>query len=410
MRNVTLKAVSGVRNDVPLERFGKSDLASAVNVDIDKTGKISRRAGQRRVATGTDVHSLYQAASRVFFVDGTVLHELHPDFSTSPLKSDLATGRRMTYLDLNQTVYFMNGVDAGVIVGPRARRLGVEVPPSVYAVAGVALTTPTLPTSTFEAMAGTYIQEGTYGVTMTYVRNDGTESGARGCTFVTTTGTASLTLALPVSTDPDVSAKRLYITERSGEIPYLVCELANSVTTFEYASAGPRALPCTTQFLSPMPSGDVLGVYNGRLYVGVGNLLVYSEPYNYEACDMRQNYIQFPDRVTIIAPVKDGIFLGTERGTLFLSGDDPAKFESAVAVSVGSVIGTLTYADPQFVTKEGLKGPTPMWTTTRGVCAGSDSGVFTELTSGRFILPNSTGGAGMYRYQHGMPHYLSILY
>jgi hypothetical protein len=389
MRNVNLKAAAGVRNDVPLERFGKSDLASGVNVDIDKTGKVSRRAGQRQVLAGADIHSLTQTSSRMFFVDGTDLLELHPSFTTSPLKTGLAIGRRMTFLGLNQKVYFMNGADAGVIVGSHVQRLGVEVPAPVHVVA--------------------IGDDGDYGVTMTYVRNDGTESGARGYVFVRSAEIPSMLLTLPVSTDPDVVSKRLYITTMDGEVPYLAAEVDNATLSYQHSELGPLAIVCSTQFLSPMPSGDVLAAYNGRLYIARGNLLVYSEPYNYETCDMRMNYIQFPDRVTIIAPVKDGIYVGTETETLFLRGADPAEFAAETVAPVGSIFGTLVYADPGFVTKDGLKGQAPMWMTTRGVCAATESGVFTELTSGRYVLPDATSGAGLYRYQRGVPQYISVL-
>ena len=55
---VTYVAFNGLRNDVSSERFDIGDLEVADNIDIDKTGRIARRAGYTSVTAGA-AHSLW---------------------------------------------------------------------------------------------------------------------------------------------------------------------------------------------------------------------------------------------------------------------------------------------------------------------------------------------------------------
>ncbi len=393
-RFITIKAVSGVRNDVLSERFDKTDLVDGVNIDLSETGQISRRKGMRRVVSGTDVHSFGVAADRAFYVDGNTLYELTADLTTIALRSSLATGRRMNYLDIGGRVIASNGIDGLVTDGSHVFALGLAPPP------------PLVPT----VVSGT-LPAGDYGVTMTFLRTDGAESGAPGSSYVAVPKDGGLEFsALPVSADPSVTSKRLYITEPNGEVPFLAMTLPNSLSFATYTDPTSLSFLCSTQFKSALPAGDVLALYNGRTYSAVGNVLWYSDPYNYELCDMRTNYLQFDSKVMIVAPVRDGIFVGTETETVFLAGDDPSVFQSVVVSPAGSARGTLSYADPRFVTAAGMKGKTPMWVTTHGIAAGGDSGVFVELTSDRYVLPEVSSGASMYQYKSGNAQFLSVLY
>lgn len=392
MRNVNIKATSGVRNDVPAERMTSADLVTGVNINIDDTGKISRRSGIRRVVTGTDVHSLGDALGRSFFIDDDTLYELSKANAKAAIKSGLTAGRRMNYLGVNNAVYFSNGVDAGSVTGSVVRNLGIAVPSS----------------PAIEIIPGN-LSPGSYGVTCAYVRDDGTESGAPRSSFIVIHGGQGLRLALPVSSDAHVTEKRVYITSANGEVPYLAMTLPNAITSADYAETGPQALVCNTQNMGPLPAGDVMGFHNGRLYSACGNVIWHSEPHKHELCNYAANYLLFPDRVTVIAPIESGIFVGTERDTHFLMGSEPAQFVDRTVSPAGSIFGTLSYCEQQFVTANGLRELTPVWVTARGVVAGASDGSLIELTSNKFVLPSMASGAAAYRYQPGFSHFLASL-
>lgn len=391
MKNVNIKASLGVRNDVPPERFKTGDLVDGVNIDIDETGKVSRRRGARRVVPATDGHSLWSSEHRALFVDGDTLFELASDFSTKPLRTGLSRGRRASFVEAAQKIYFSNGAESGVLAGDKSTALGIEVPPSLT----VSVTPGDLPA-------------GVYGCTMTYVRTDGQESGARGCVYVDVPANGGLRLSgLSVSSDSDVASKNIYITAPNGEVLYLAAVLENHATDAEYTALAGLSVPCVTQFKAPLPPGDILGYYNGRLYSASGNVLWYSDPYNFELCDLRENFLQFESRVTIFAPVSDGVFVGSESETVFLRGGDPSEFERVPVSPAASVFGTLAYANPRFVTADGVRGATPMWATERGICFGGDGGQFIELTSDRYVLPDVASGSSLYRLQSGTSQFLT---
>ena len=405
MKNTNIRAVAGVRNDVPPERFSTGDLVSGVNVDIDETGKVSRRFGMRRVISGTDVHSLWvdgdgdgDDPSQGFYVDGSNLYFLTKGLVASVAMTGLTPGRRMSYVETARRIYFSNGVDAGVVTGQVITPLGIAVPP-VLTVSNILGNLPA----------------GIYGATLTYVRAGGQESGAPANAYVNLATKGGIHFsALPVSNDPAVTTKNLYITARNGEVPFLVASMPNSAATFDYTDIADGMLPCITQFHSPLPPGHVLGYYNGRLYSMSGNIIWYSDVYNYELCDMRESYIQLDARGTIFAPVAAegfmgaGIFVGSESETVFFKGADPSEFARIPATSAASIFGTLSYIDPRFAGKDGGKGPIPMWATARGIVFGNAAGQFTEVTSDRYVLPAVTSGASLHRLKTGTSHFLTV--
>ena len=392
MKTVNIKATQGVRNDVPPERFKSGDLVNGVNIDIDETGKTSRRKGLRKVLDGSDAHSLWGNDARALYVDSGTLYGVSKDFVKTTLIAGLSVGRRMSYVEAAQRIYLSNGVDAFVLNGATASRLGVAVPPMISA-------------------ATTYgeLPAGTYGYTMTFVRANGQESGAPPCAYSVVPANGGLSFTnLPVSNDPDVTGKNLYITPANGEIPYLVATFTNAMTTASYSASTHGSLPCVTQFKGPLPPGSILGYYNGRLYSSSGNVIYYSDPYNYELTTLDENFLQFDARVTIIAPVSDGVFVGSDSETIFLKGGDPSEFERVQVSPEASVFGTLTYTNPRFITDKGVQGVTPMWATERGICFGGSGGQFVELTSDRYVLPDVASGSSLYRLQSGTSQFLTV--
>jgi len=93
---------------------GVTPVAAAYNVDVDDSGRISRRKGFEQVYAG-DTHSVFCNGWDCLFVQGSVLYKLNPDYSTEALRSDLTAGARMAFLQVNDEVYYCNGHENGVI-------------------------------------------------------------------------------------------------------------------------------------------------------------------------------------------------------------------------------------------------------------------------------------------------------
>lgn len=121
MKYVEITAVNGVRNDVAPERFAPGDLMYARNVDIDESGKATRRAGTQTIIPGP-AHSVWSNGSIGFMVQGDTLYT----FTVAGQKNPIAqvSGRRVCYLDVNGQVYWTDGVQSGVYFEGHSRKWG----------------------------------------------------------------------------------------------------------------------------------------------------------------------------------------------------------------------------------------------------------------------------------------------
>src|SRR6185503_16678557 len=116
---VSYTKFSGLRNDVSPERFEPGDLDVALNVDIDKTGRLARRAGFAPTAVTGATHSLWAnpQGTQAFFAQGAQLYQLQQAGAgyTSTLLKTLTHAERISFEQVNERVYFSNGADTGVI-------------------------------------------------------------------------------------------------------------------------------------------------------------------------------------------------------------------------------------------------------------------------------------------------------
>ena len=96
---------------------GAQFLAEAVNVDIDPTGRISRRQGLREIAEVTDPHSIWATKDQTagFVIVGDSLYSLTVAGTMSAIKDGLTVGAAGHFCEVGQDVYFSNGTDIGII-------------------------------------------------------------------------------------------------------------------------------------------------------------------------------------------------------------------------------------------------------------------------------------------------------
>jgi hypothetical protein len=93
---------------------GVVELAAAVNVNIDSTGRFSRRRGYEQLLSLPGVHSLWAHGDQCFFVCGTAMYQLHPDWSHTGIRSGLTAFAYMSYAHLDGKTYYANGFENGV--------------------------------------------------------------------------------------------------------------------------------------------------------------------------------------------------------------------------------------------------------------------------------------------------------
>lgn len=388
---VVYSAFGGLRNDVSPERFGVGDLVVATNCDLDKTGRISRRAGYTSVAAG-DRHSLWASQDQelCLFVEGNALKRLAVDYSATALRTLVGVGERMSYAEVNGLVYFSNGIDTGVVQNGAVRSWGLLIP----ALPGVAVGTGNLPA-------------GQYQFTITHQRADGQESGAPLAGVVDVPENGALTFQIPVSYDANVAGSVIYISAPNGDDMYLAGEVANSVTNWRYAGNTQEfSDPVDSQFMMPAPAGQVVAYYRGRMFVAVGDVIYPSQEYAYERFDMRE-YIPMDGRVTLLAPMEDkesaggvshsGFFVGTDKSCGVIIGAGPADFQYVPKTGYGAILGALDFVDGSVFGDNSLGArQLPMWLTTQGICVGKPDMMIQNITRTKYSFTAAGQGAAIF--------------
>jgi hypothetical protein len=381
----------GLRNVVGEESFEPGDLAAALNVDVTDALRLRRRAGYSTALASGDFHSLWSNGTTALVVRGTELLEVLPDFSLRSVRTGLTAEQRVYYAVVGDRVFYSNGLQTGVFQAGVSRSWGLAVPSS-------------LPTA---VPVGGNLPLGRYQYTLTYLRADGQESGAPRAGMIELTSPGGIAFEdIPVSTDPDVRFKRLYVSPADGDMMYVLLVLLNEETQASYHIERTGTVPLATQFLVPAPAGWHLAVIGGRVLVAAGNRLYPSEPFAPELFDLRRG-VPFASRITLVAPLDDGVYLGTESEIAWLPGNDPAKWAYQPRADYGAIPGTLAYGQAGDVVE--AEGPAAFFATTQGICVGLNGGVLINLTNDRFNYPVMDEGSAVVRDSGGSVQYVATL-
>jgi hypothetical protein len=70
--------------------------------------------------------------------------------------------------------------------------------------------------------------------------------------------------------------------------------------------------PIAGELLVKPPLATILAYFNGRIYLAVGNTVWATELYNYDWVNATKGYVMFENDVTVLTPVADGLYVGTE--------------------------------------------------------------------------------------------------
>lgn len=387
---IRFEIFTGLRNDRPIERFEHSDLAAGTNIDIDNSGAISRRPGYTQVLAG-NFHSVWSDNNQCLLVTGGQLKKSDASYNLTALKTLADTTTRVSYNKTIGRVYFSNGTDTGIVENGAARTWGIAVPPTP----GASITVGSM-------------DAGAYQYTVTYTRADGQESGAALASVIVVPAGSGLSFAMPVSIDPGVVLKNLYLSTPNGEILYWAMSMPNSQLTAQYTgNALELNLPLLTQFLGPAPAGQLVGYYSGHMFVASGDMLYPSEPLAYELFDLRKG-ISMDGRITMFAVLEDkerqgvqqgmdsGLFIGTDRSCGLLIGKD--DFQYVPKVDYGAIEGAQTYVDGSLYGDNSAGARLlPIWLTTQGICVGLPQMELKNITRTKFGYTIAGKGAAMFQ-------------
>lgn len=405
---VEIKKWLGLRNTTSPERYKLGELQTALDVEIDDTGKLLSRLGQT-VMDGTASHSLYSNDFVSLIMHSAVLKRIENDFTFTTLRT-LSNSDAVSYETYNNSVFYSNGTDLGHLVG--STEIGWGVTPPVGQ--------PTATASTGGLRAGRYLYA------ITFVREDGHESGTDAAQAVDVAANGGITFdSIETSTNALVCDKILYLSEADGETLYRAAVIPNGQTSYTYSGdGGDLKVALRTQHASPPPAGNIVRYYNGVMYVVDGDVVYFSDPYNPELFRMATNFLRFPGQVAMFESVENGLYVATtdiagedtETATMtwFLGGSTPEDFTSKVVYDYGVISGTAAKCTASLITapqaaEAQRTGEAVIWTSRHGVCIGFHGGTVVNITEPRYSFPTAQSGAGMVRQHRGFVQYVSVL-
>lgn len=389
-----LTKFAGLKNVIDPERFELEDLEVAMNVDIDDSFEVKRRKGYESVLAG-NFSSLWSNGKVCLAVkDGNTLVRVNKGWTLSTLKTGISGGP-LSYATFGVNVGLSNGVVNGIVDEAGYRTWGIA-PPTHQPV--------------LTAVGGWNLPAGRYQVAATFLRNDLQESGTHAASVVDVPVDGGISITnIPQSADPDVTATRLYISRGDGATLYHYGDYPSGTTTGEIRGSIPSlGWPIQTQFLTNPPVGDHIAEFNGYSLVAKGDTLYYSEPYAYELFDLRKNF-RFLHLITLVAPVDDGVYLGTTEGLVWLAGKSPSDWVMEEKFDYGAISGTEAYTTRDAIFKGEGDGPAVVFHSAEGICVGLPGGQITNITRERFDFPLQDRGAGIVRTHRGFVQYVAVL-
>ena len=382
MKLVPLPALTrGIDVLTPEGDLKKGAVRKAVNIAIHDNGAFDRRPGYQSLITLSGAHSLWRspAQTRVLVASGDTLYDVNLDLgSVSPIFVGLSPDNPIDYTEIGPDIYF---VDSAIV-----RRI---TPEGLVRRPGVAAVDSSRP-SLAQATGGLY--PGRYGVAYSLLSDTGEESGLSETEWIdVTTGGISVSAIANAS---NVTQANVYVTAANGSVLYLHQTIAWNGSSSITDQTKTRV--ATGQYLAPMPGGDYVRYFRGRLYVVSGPWVWYSEPLRYGLVSIVGGYLTFGRTITMFEPVESGIFVGLRERTLFLRGKGPENFEQMPLTDRGAIAHTGERVPADFFSPELLPDrgfPVATWLSERGMAVGRADGSLAMPQSDRISLVADRGRA-----------------
>ena len=385
----TEQVVERDERKIPSSQF----LRKALNVDFTAEGHPLRRKGYTLTQAGY-AHSVWGSdqIGLICWVLGGSLY-VGADVDTASAVASVNRYLPMSYVLVNDTIYYSNGRQLGEIYyDGTIRNWGTPIPP-----------TPTVSGPATQAAQG-------YGrtrqVTATYIDSYGRESGAAEPAFVGAGGDFQVTLPMPLP--PGVSEARIYVAQTNSEILYHAQTMVTVGTITVHDSDVGRGRELETLNRLPPVAGQLVTHMNGRVYIARNDYVSFSEALRYDLFRPSQGIYTFPDNVTLLEEAHDGLYVGTERGVVFIRGSDPYDVQQIHVSPYAPVAGTAARVPGE---KFGLAvDDLPVWWGKDGaMVVGLPEGQLRQLTRDRLAVPEYGAGAVTIREQNGMSHIVSSL-
>lgn len=368
-----------------------TELRRCVNYDVTDTGRLVRRAGYEKIVSGISVvpGSLFCHEDIILFVADGNLYQLEPDTWARRIIRAGIGNSRVSYLALNGTVYWTNGITTGTTDGyGRDYPWGVLRPNHQPQVAG--------------SSSGGSLQHGKYQVAVTHVFPDGEEGGTGVSELVTVGGDGSGSIVLSSFAPAPDGAKiaNVYASAANGEQLYKIGETLTGSPQYQIKEVdNKQGRQLETQFSDKAPPGTDLAYHNGRIYIADGKTLWCTLPLRYGQVDPALGMFQFPADITLLASVADGLYVCSDK-TYWMTDIDTEQFQQRAVLPYGGVRGTaidIPLSD------------NVAWFSVRGLIVAGLSGQVASVQEDKSAVGDYAVGAMLFREENGLRQIVATL-
>ena len=390
-KTTLLTSFKGLNNVGSPENTDLNYLKKILNFNIDKTGNLSKRKGYSKVING-NFSSLW-ASENSLGCYGTLngdLVRIYQDYSTEVLQSNIGDSK-VSFEEIDGIIYYCSNTVTGIISNGLQRSWGIE---RNWNSPNLSLTSGNLPA-------------GLYQLTYTWVYADGRESGCSRASIITTPANSGINVEIGES-PTDALYARVYTSSYNGSQLYYH-GIANANSTYLISNVVDAVDPLRFFNIDKAPLGHICKYYRGRIYIASGNILWYSEPFQYEQFRLDSNYFEFPEEIREVMPVEDGIWVGADR-LYYLSGEEPEKFKRSTKEHVKIVEGTSTKISGSYIHLDNTPiGYKWLVTSDLGIWVLFNQGLCINLTSENVALDQADSGTSLFLQDGGMNMYMSLL-
>lgn len=377
----------GIVNTVSPFAMPKDGVLDALNIDFLQSGGVRSRRGFGPESPIDQGHSLSTVGGTTMLAIGEVLHVLESvtPLTTTALRTGLTATRPFSYAELAGEVWWSNGEDSG-----RCNSDHTDSPWAVPTPGSV----PTLAST----LVGT-LQAGSYRVAISHAMTDGEESAAL-LASVDLASAGGIVVTLPAA-QPGVDRFVVYCSGPDGSVLQRSTTVAAATASVTISSPAEGRALGQRAFLAPLPAGDQVAFFNGRLLSASGSILSYSDVYDFGLYNPAKNWIMLPDEIRVVAPCENGVFVGTASAVYWYAGTDIAQAEVFERIRSSSVRGTV-FLHPN--------GKAVGWMSADGMLIGTPDGAITSpMRANGFLPPEAEHGNAFVLEHKGETHVIFSL-
>ena len=273
-------------------------LRDAINVDVTNKGSLRRRESESVVQLMNDGHSLHGN----YLMRGSVMYSISLPSYAQALAKTLTVSSPVSWLDVNDDIYYSNGTDAGRITAGAFYPLGMATPnaPAVSVLSGTMF-------------------KGRFKVSVSYSNHvTGEEGGLSPATIHTLASDGGIRVTLP-GASTGATRVNVYVSTVNGGVMFCAGQYAIGTAYVDFNAQPAQGREGAERFEAPLPAGRLF-ISNNRLCSIVGSMVYIGLPYRHGYYLPAEGYLLFPADVSIAIENQGGTYVAADK-TYWIPGD-----------------------------------------------------------------------------------------